>query len=169
MSFRYYTVVMSMAKTSLPDLTTIAADFPGVKFEPHHQFYWSASKSTVFYNADELDNHAGMSHLLHELGHALCDHQVFTSGIGLVRLEAEAWDKAAELAKKYDTTISERLKDYCMNSYRDWLHLRSKCPECGAHGAETDQNKYKCFNCFTSWRVPCDQRKRNYRRLEAGS
>ncbi len=152
-----------MLKTNLPDINTISADFPGVQFKPHSSFYWSAEQQCVFYKASTLNTETGVSHLLHELGHALHNHQRFTSGIQLLKIESEAWAKAREIAQSYDFIINEALVEQCLDSYRDWLHLRSTCPNCQAIAFESEAYNYHCFNCAQKWTVPLDQRTRCYR------
>lgn len=153
-----------MAKKNLPKLDQIKSDFPTIKFIESDSFYWSARDGCVYFNNTAIKRADGLSQLLHEIGHALKDHQKFTSGIQLLKMEAEAWSQARQLAAKYDLTIDEDHIDDCLNSYRDWLHARSLCPACQALGVETDDNKYNCLNCGQKWSTPVDQRTRCYRK-----
>ena len=152
-----------MPKTSLPSLTAIIADFPDITFLEDDEFYWSALTQTVYYDANEVSTTSGTYRLLHELGHALCQHQSYGSGVQLLKLETQAWAKAQEVAKKYDICIDENQIESCLDSYRDWLHLRSTCPTCQAIAIENTPDQYHCFNCFQKWKVPKDQRRRHYR------
>jgi predicted RNA-binding Zn-ribbon protein involved in translation (DUF1610 family) len=51
----------------------------------------------------------------------------------------------------------------CLDTYRDWLHRRSRCPTCGMHVLQDKSNSYKCFNCGTSWQVSGRRFARPYR------
>lgn len=152
-----------MPKTSLSRFSAIIADYPNINFVEDNEFYWSAISQTVFYDASEVNTTRGTFRLLHELGHALCEHQSYSSGIQLLKLETQAWSKAQEIAKKYNILIDEGQIESCLDSYRDWLHLRSTCPTCQTVAIENLPDQYHCFNCFQKWKVPKDQRSRHYR------
>lgn len=158
-----YTDAMNMPKTNLPNILELKKRFSQFSFEKHEIFHWSPRTNTVYYNTEELNSEAGIFQLLHEVSHALCGHTSYTSGIQLVKIEAEAWQKAKELAQDYGLKIPQKQIERCLDSYRDWLHLRSTCPECGTIALETASNHYKCFNCLQKWSVPVNQRSRKYR------
>ena len=62
-------------------------------------------------------------------------------------MEVEAWDKARELAKKYDACIDEDIVQQELDTYRDWLHQKSRCPECGLTRFQTPDSRYHCPRC----------------------
>lgn len=152
-----------MPKTSLPSVSQLRADFPAFTFAPAKEFYWSAQKQTIFYKSKSVTTQRGLFQLLHELGHALLGHKNFESGVELLRLEAAAWKKAQQLAEQYNLTLDETQIEHCLDSYRDWLHLRSTCPSCSNVSTEIKADHYRCFNCRQAWKVPSDQRSRHYR------
>ena len=152
-----------MPKTELLNLNRLITDFPQFTFEEHEVFHWSPRHTTVYYNSAKLERPEGIFQLLHELSHALLDHIYYESGIELLRMGAAAWEKARELAKRYDIKISSKHVERCLDSYRDWLHLRSTCPNCKSISLEVSPNSYHCFNCSQRWNVPKDQRSRRYR------
>ena len=152
-----------MPKTSLPSIADIRNQFKQFVFEEHEIFHWSPRNNTVYYDPRELDSESGIFQLLHEVSHAVCSHANYTSGIQLVKIEAEAWQKAKELATSYGLKIPEKQIERCLDSYRDWLHLRSTCPKCQTIALETEANRYRCFNCLQEWKVPVNQRSRRYR------
>lgn len=152
-----------MPKKNLPDINTVIADFPDINFVENEEFYWSAKTKTVFYNKGELVEKNGIYRLLHEIGHALSGHKNYTSGIQLLKFETQAWKEACEIAKNYGLVINNEQIENCLDSYRDWLHLRSTCPQCKTVAIEANSNQYHCFNCFQKWKVPSDQRARHYR------
>lgn len=152
-----------MQKTSLPKINQLTADFSQFNFEPAKLFYWSASNNTVYYNPKDITKIEGIFRLLHEVGHALLAHKSYESGIELIRLESQAWQKAKKLADTYDLIIDQQQIESCLDSYRDWLHLRSTCPNCQAISTETSVNQYRCFNCGQKWKVPVSQLSKHYR------
>ena len=158
-----------MAATTTSDRTyselikKVAADYPQFKFKAGAQEHWSPKTSTITYELSE-DLKNGHFGLLHELAHALLDHQNYKNDFELLKLESQAWHKAAEIGKKYGVDIDEDHIQNCLDTYRDWLHRRSKCPSCGVHAAQTDARTYQCFNCGASWSVSAGRFARSYRR-----
>lgn len=155
--------VTYMPKTNLPSIEHLRNDFKQFTFTKHDVFHWSPRNKTIYYDPDELESKYGIFQLLHEVGHATLSHTNYTSGVQLLRMETQAWAEAQNLAEKYGLSINQKQIERCLDSYRDWLHLRSTCPKCSAVSLEVDSNKYHCFNCFTNWKVPADQRSKNYR------
>lgn len=147
-------------------LKTLQKDFPQVTFAPGETFSWSSRKQTVnFPLIPPNAAHAAWS-LLHEMGHALLGHTTYQSDFELVKLEAAAWDKAAELGKKYGHLIDvDHIQD-CLDTYRDWLHQRSTCPKCLITSLQRDMHTYCCYNCNTQWRVSRSKLCRPYRLLQ---
>jgi ribosomal protein S27AE len=145
-----------------PLVKQIASDYPALSFLPGNAFSWSPQQQTVYY-------HNGHEHfawsLLHELGHALRQHQSYSSDIELVLLEAEAWEEASTIASRYDIVIdADHIQD-CLDTYREWLHQRSTCPTCGSSSLQSTSESYQCFNCHTEWKVSASRFCRPYRRL----
>jgi len=131
--------------------TKLHTDFPQFLFVDSSSHSWSPQANTIFYNSSSHDPEA----LLHEVAHGLLGHQTFQRDIELLAMERDAWDYAQNhLALKYllhkidDSVIQESL-----DSYRDWLHSRSTCPDCKASGLQTAKNTYKCLACSTTWKV----------------
>ena len=140
-------------------------DFPDLTFEAGSQFCWSPKLQSITYNEQVEDDTIGAWSLLHEVSHAVLDHQHYGSDFELLHLEAAAWHKAAELAEKYGYKIdADHIQD-CLDTYRDWLHQRSTCPVCGTTSLQETARKYRCHNCGTSWTVTASRFCRPYRRL----
>lgn len=152
-----------MPKIKLPSVSKLASNFPDINFVEDSEFYWSAIDQTVYYDSSQILQAEGIYRLLHELGHALCEHKSYGSGVQLLKLETQAWSKAQEIAKRYNIIIDKEQIESCLDSYRDWLHLRSTCPTCQTVAIENTPDQYHCFNCFQKWSVPKDQRRRHYR------
>jgi hypothetical protein len=135
-------------------IPSIIADFPKYKFVKGDKSFWSSSKNIIYYNKNTAE-------LLHEISHALLDHTSFTTDVDLVQKERAAWTKARELAQKYDLSISRAKIEKDLDSYRDWLHLKSSCPVCSQSGIQNHETlSYRCFACRTEWSVNHNQHKR---------
>lgn len=141
--------------------------YPGFTFVPSSKAYWSPAKKQVFYpdNSDETTFWT----VFHELGHALLGHDSYDSDIKLLHKEIEAWEKAKAIAKEYSVTIEDDYIQDCLDTYRDWLHKRSKCPSCQNLGLQASQSTYQCFNCQSSWKVTSNRFCRPYRLLNANT
>ena len=126
-------------------------DFSEYTFEPANGFWWSAAKATIFYDPKSTDRDA---FTLHELSHAILQHQGYERDIELLKLERDAWKYAQEtLAHRYDVTISAETVQDNLDTYRHWLHARSTCPECQTTGIQTRNSDYRCLACGHHWRV----------------
>jgi hypothetical protein len=145
-------------------LKDLRKSFPAVQFVPSDSFYWSPRKRAVHYNPDVLQTNQGDWSLLHELGHALLEHQSFNSDYELVKLELSAWEKAKELADNHAISIDPDHIEDCLDSYRDWLYLRSTCPTCSNCSQQIDAHTYRCFNCNGTWQVSSSRKCRSYRK-----
>jgi len=131
-------------------LSRLKSNYPQFSFKLGDDFLWSSSDNTIYYNG-KIDNQPVF--LLHELSHALLDHISYTSDIQLITMERQAWDHTMKLAPKYNVTISDDMVQSTLDSYRDWLHSRSTCPNCNATGLQTDNNTYTCLACNHKWQV----------------
>ncbi len=85
--------------------------------------------------------------LLHELGHALLKHRSFDTDAKRLRMEREAWEKARELAAFYNVPFDEELMENELDSYRDWLDHKSRCPKCKLTRYQTPDGVYHCPKC----------------------
>lgn len=124
-------------------------DYPDILFQSGANDAWNPIEAIVHYrhSSDSPDQ------LLHELGHALLMHTSYKRDIELVGMERDAWTKAQEIAQKYDLSIDNESIDTHMDTYRDWLHARSTCPQCESNGLQTDSHLYQCLACDITWRV----------------
>ena len=141
----------------------VTADYPQFKFKPGAQEHWSPKTKTITDEADSDSQHMGYG-LLHELAHALLNHSNYHSDFELLKLESQAWQTAAKIGRGYGIEIDGDHIQNCLDTYRDWLHRRSKCPTCGVHVMQNDHETYKCFNCGASWHVSSGRFARSYRR-----
>ena len=85
--------------------------------------------------------------ILHEVSHGVCKHKSFRMDVERLRMENEAWEKARELAVLYNIKINEDLIQGELDTYRDWLHQKSRCPKCGLTRFQTPDSLYHCPRC----------------------
>ena len=131
-------------------LQQLQQDFKDIKFVRGKMNLWSPQTREIYYRVP-ISKYS----ILHELGHALKNHANYKLDIQLIKLEADAWKKAQEIAKKYNLKIPARYINDCMNTYKDWILSRSKCPDCDLVGLQSIKTlQYSCCNCFLSWSVP---------------
>ena len=149
----------------IPDafISRIAADYPDFSFVESTHFSWHAEHKCVSFKKSAASTERGAWALLHELGHALLAHTDYRHDIELLQMEAAAWEKARELAQNYSLTISDDYVQDCLDTYRDWLHLRATCPTCFARSLQASPRRYCCFNCGAEWRVSRSRLCRPYR------
>ena len=113
---------------------------------------------------------------LHELGHALCMHKDYKVDVERIKIESEAWEKAKKVYRDYEkraksgeVIVSDGLKDKNgdsslrlieilpewdddfvqdkLDTYRDWLHAKSRCKKCGLTCYQTENGAYHCPRC----------------------
>jgi len=125
-------------------------DYPQFLFKKANRFLWSPSDQTIYYTEDKDDYSV---FLLHELAHGLLDHADYDQDIELVVMERKAWDKVVSLAKKYDVKIKKDIIQSTLDTYRDWLHARSTCPNCKTTGIQVSKKNYICPACNCKWSV----------------
>jgi hypothetical protein len=140
-------------------------DYPDINFKLGDGFYWSPLSKTVIY-ADIKSKLNSEWTLLHEISHAVLNHKGYKNDLELLAMEVSAWVKAKEISTKYDIKIDENHIQNCLDTYRNWLHLRSTCPECGIRTLQIDKKTYRCHNCHTVWKVTSERFCRPYRKIE---
>lgn len=138
----------------MPSITSLvnrlATDYPAITFAAGERFHWQPDTHTVSY-PERSDDTAS---LLHEVAHALLDHQDFTRDIALIEMERDAWEYAVTtLAPRYQLGIAPELIQESLDTYRDWLHARSICPACHATGVQIQRHTYRCLACRSEWTV----------------
>ncbi|NCU29868.1 hypothetical protein EOL73_02480 [Candidatus Saccharibacteria bacterium] len=142
---------MVATTTAFSDLVNqLQNNFVDLKFALGSDFSWSADQKTVYYPRSTMQ-HAPQ--LLHEAAHGILGHSTYSRDLDLLKLEREAWSKAIELSKQYNIVISEDTVEDALDTYRDWLHARSSCPNCGKTGVQASAKLYKCVICPQSWRA----------------
>ena len=62
-------------------------------------------------------------------------------------MEREAWEKARELAESYGILYDTGVVEEQLDTYRDWLDNKSRCPKCGLTRYQTPDQMYHCPRC----------------------
>ena len=121
----------------------LKTEYPEFKFSIGKKFAFRPPKSIV------LGPYEPFYELLalHELSHAILKHRSFKTDVGRLKMETEAWEMAKTLAKKYGIYIDEDFIQDQLDTYRDWLHQKSRCPVCGLTRFQTPGSQYRCPRC----------------------
>lgn len=124
-------------------LERLKTDFPEFTFREGRKFAFRPPKTIV------LGPPEPSSELLtlHEVSHAVLKHKTFKMDVERLKMESDAWEKAKELANTYGVTIDEDLIQNELDTYRDWLHQKSRCPKCGLTRFQTSDGTYHCPRC----------------------
>lgn len=142
---------------------------PEVRLVAGQNFAWSYGNQTITYDSQEISNNfvSARWSILHEAGHALLKHQDYNLDIDLLLMEVAAWDQAKNIARKLKIKIDEDHIQDCLDSYRDWLHQRSTCPNCQTVSLQINKRTYRCYNCEQQWQVSTSRFCRPYRRSKS--
>lgn len=145
-----------MAVTTTAHLNSIVdrlrTSYPDIRFEFGKVYRWSPSTQTVYYA--NLASNEDLFRLLHELGHGVLGHTSFDQDIELLAMERQAWLSAQNIAKTYEYVIDDEAIENALDSYRDWLHARSRCPKCPGTGVQDKTTShYVCILCRAQWRA----------------
>jgi len=115
-------------------------------------FSWSASSDEIKH--PNITDPEHIWSLLHEISHAELGHSDFDTDVALLVMEAAAWQHAAtQVAPLYDVRISPDYIEDHLDTYRRWLHERSRCPRCSQNGMQTKTKIYSCLHCRFLWRT----------------
>lgn len=131
-------IIMPSTASLIPRLKT---DYPQFLFKKASHFLWSPGEQAIYYTAEAK----GCSFLLHELSHGLLRHMAYNYDVELIAMERAAWDKASKLAELYNVIIDDTVIQSTLDTYRDWLHSRSTCPNCQAIGLQVKKRVYSCL------------------------
>ena len=149
-------------------LAWVSLDYPQFSFRSGLQDHWSAGSKTI--TSDSKQSYKKLAYsLLHELAHGLLEHNNYQSDLELLKMEAKAWDKAVQIGKKYGVKISDEHIQSSLDTYRDWLHKRSSCPDCSVRSLQKNATTYQCFNCGCHWSVTTQRFTRPYRKLQSSN
>lgn len=147
----------SLSSHNLPQTKTITnlinrlrLDYPDYKFKTAEVSCWSPRDNTIYYHG--IRKIEDQITLIHELGHAIKGHQSYHQDIELIRYEREAWETARKIAPVYGVEINDDIIENALESYRKWLHARSRCPHCQSPGVQSIAHlSYRCVICESIW------------------
>jgi len=124
--------------------------YPQFKFISSIRFKYRPPKSIyVVYGEDNF-----ALQTLHELGHALCKHENYQTLVERLKIESEAWERAKQVVslhpewlKKYQIKYDSDFAESQLDTYRDWLHAKTLCPNCGLTRYQTPNGRFHCPHC----------------------
>ncbi len=77
-----------------------------IKFQTGEHFKWSPDTQTVTYDAERISQPSGKQAFLHELGHALLDHQSADLAVRRKAMEREATAVGILLAESLGVNVA---------------------------------------------------------------
>lgn len=133
----------------------VAQQFPWFRFRVGKKFAFRPPRTIIYevvsidfsdQNYEYLNNNYKLR-LLHEVGHAVLEHKFFTTDVERLTMECAAWEEARVLSTKFNLNYDEEFVQVALDSYRDWLHVKSRCPDCGLTRYQTKDGRYHCPVC----------------------
>lgn len=131
----------------------LTAMYPNLNFVKGETYSWNPETNTITYSKNVTTEPAHHS-LLHELAHYLLEHKNYKHDVGLLKMERDAWALAKKMLLDFGLSINLDHIEDCLDTYRDWIYSRSKCPQCSHVGFQSAKNSYSCVFCVATWRVP---------------
>ena len=124
-------------------LQKVTSDFLDIRFVSGRKFSFRPPNTVVIGPSEIHDSLL----LLHEIGHFLVGKYDYTTEVGRLRIEVAAWEEAKKLADRYGVDHDEDVVQGELDSYRDWLHQKSRCPKCGLTRFQTPDGIFHCPKC----------------------
>lgn len=124
-------------------LNRLRVDYPWLEFREGSKFAFRPPKTIVLGPPEPFSELL----TLHEVSHAVLKHKDFRMDVERLKMEVAAWEKAKELAKHYGVDVDEDVIQGELDTYRDWLHKKSRCPGCGLTRFQTTDGEYHCPRC----------------------
>ncbi len=132
-------------------VTKLQHGYPTLTFTLSDRFYYHVPDTIFYSTSTDASTNQSCLLLLHELGHYLINHNEYQSDVELIKIEALAWAKAKTLAAKYQIPWDDDFIEDQLDTYRDWLHANSLCPNCQLTGFQDDRGLYHCPLCNKTW------------------
>lgn len=127
-------------------ITSLKQDFPDFYFTYGKRFSFRPPK-TIVIGPDEGEKTPML--LFHELGHALSHQYSYKTAVERLKIESIAWSEGKKAYQNYhslppwdDDFVEENL-----DTYRDWLHTKSKCKACGLTMFQNQDGTWECPYC----------------------
>jgi hypothetical protein len=124
-------------------LEKLRSDYPELIFRLGAKFSFLPPKTVIL--GPPQENYALLT--LHELSHAILKHKDYTRLIQLLKIEAEAWGMAQQLALKYNIPFDEEFSQAKLDTYRNHLHKKSLCPSCRQPRPQKQNGQFHCPLC----------------------
>ena len=124
-------------------LDRLKHDYPEVRFVRGEKFLFRPPRTIVLAGGESNDSLL----ILHEMGHYLCGHRDFTTDARRIKMEREAWTRARDLCVYYGVEYDEGIVEQELDTYREWLDKKSRCPSCGLTRFQTPDGDYHCPRC----------------------
>lgn len=121
----------------------LRVDYPDLRFVDGKKFAFRPPRTVVVGPSEPNDSLL----LLHEVGHAISSHKDFRLDVERLKMEREAWEKARELSAIYGLDYDEEVAEQELDTYRDWLDKKSRCPKCRLTRFQTPDGQYHCPKC----------------------
>ena len=145
----------NLNKTTIPEnakafLLGLKEEYPSFSWRLGNRFKYRPPKTIVIDEKSDAPWPYFALLALHELGHALSGHKDYKTDVERLRIESEAWQRAKreiESHKNWGLEYNEDFAENELDSYRDWLHQKSKCKKCGLTRYQTADGIYHCPNC----------------------
>lgn len=172
----------------------ITTKYPDVRYKSGTQYYWSPEDKTVFYKARDTSQegiwsllHETGHALLHHTNY-YSDFELVKMEVAawekakelseIISRNTENEKRKTGVLQKDNAaspvpipyslfTIPPPSEDHiqdCLDSYRDWLHKRSLCPDCRLSSIQINERTYACIFCHKQWHVTAERFCRPYRR-----
>lgn len=126
-------------------IVRLTSDYPWLKWRMGSKFAFRPPR-TIVIEQGNLDNCSKLL-LLHEVGHAVLEHKNYGLDVERLKMERAAWEEAKKLCVRYGVEYDEECVESELDSYRDWLHRRARCPKCGLTRYQMSDGKYRCPEC----------------------
>ncbi|MDO4979245.1 MAG: hypothetical protein Q4E47_03815 [Candidatus Saccharibacteria bacterium] len=129
----------------------LAEEFPQLVFKEGKRFSFRPPKTVIL---GPPQPYFGLL-TLHELGHALSGLYNASTHVSRIKIESRAWQEAKRLCadhpewtEKYGVEYDEDFAEANLDTYRDWLHIKSKCKKCGLTRLQDKKTQeYYCPIC----------------------
>ena len=124
-------------------LERLKGDFPEFRFRDGAKFAFRPPKTIILGPPEPFSELLA----LHEVSHAVLKHKTFKMDVERLKMEVAAWEQAKKLAANYGIEVDEDFIQDQLDTYRDWLHQKSRCPVCGLTRFQTPDGNYHCPRC----------------------
>lgn len=126
----------------------LRVDYPKFRLREGKRFSFRPPRTINFVlRSDSAEQNYDCLQLLHEVGHAVLEHKNFATDPERLAMERAAWEQARALCERYGVTYDEEFVEAELDTYRDWLHQKSRCPRCGLTRYQTRDGEYHCPGC----------------------